>query len=156
MEAIGYADDTDPFRPYGYLTGEKVCYYTPPVSKLSVGTHQWYVKAVDKDGNKCQSGSTFKFTVGSTTNSVKIFVNHTGYLSNGNNRVVVDGSIGASKFEVVDSGGKSVFSGDLKSGGSAFGNYLVGASTRQESYGGTGKHTLRNYMRAKHLQSVSS
>jgi hypothetical protein len=124
-----WVNNYEPFRPYGYLTGEKVCYYTPPVSKLSAGTHQWYVKAVDKEGNKRQSGTTFKFTVGSTTDSVRIFVNHTGYLSKGNNRVVVDGSIGASKFEVVDPGGKSVFSGDLKSGGNVFGNYLVGDFT---------------------------
>jgi hypothetical protein len=130
-----WVNNYEPFRPYGNLDGEKVCYYTPPVSKLSVGTHQWYVKAVDKDGNKRQSSSTFKFTVGSTTDSVKIFVSHTGYLSNGNNRVVVDGSIGASKFEVVDSGGKSIFSGDLKSGGKAFGDYLVGDFTGIEGAG---------------------
>lgn len=118
----------EPFRPYGFLTAERVCYYTPLVSKLSAGAHQWYVKAVDRDGTKRQSSSVFNFTV-KDFGSTKVFVNHLGYPSNGKNRIVVDGSVGASSFDVVDFGGKVVFSGDLKSGGGAFGNYSFGDFT---------------------------
>ena len=118
----------EPFRPFGFLAAEKVYYYTPLVSKLSAGSHQWYVKAVDGDGNKRQSNSMFNFKV-EDFGTVKVFVNHLGYLSNENKRVVVDGSVEASSFDVVDLGDKVVFSGDLKSGGGAFGNYLVGDFT---------------------------
>lgn len=124
----------EPFRPYGFLAAEKVYYYTPLVSKLSAGSHQWYIKAVDANGNKRQSSSMFTFTV-KDFDSTKVFVNHVGYLSNENNRVVVDGSVGASSFDVVDLTGKVVFSGDLKSGSSAFGNYLVGDFTGLEVSG---------------------
>ena len=124
----------EPFRPYGFLAAEKVYYYTPLVSKLSAGSHQWYVKAVDGDGNKRRSSSMFKFTV-KDFGTTKVFVNHVGYLSNENNRVAVDGSVGASSFDVVDLSGKVVFSGDLKSGSSAFGNYLVGDFTGLEVSG---------------------
>ena len=118
----------EPFRPFGFLATEKVYYYTPLVSKLSAGSHQWYAKAVDRDGNERQSNSTFNFTV-EDFGTTKVFVNHLGYLSSENNRVVVDGSVGASSFDVVDLGGKVVFSGDLKSGGGAFGNYSFGDFT---------------------------
>jgi len=124
----------EPFRPFGFLAAEKVCYYTPLVSKVSAGSHQWYVKAVDRDGNKRQSSSVFNFKV-ADFGATKVFVNHLGYLSNENNRVVVDGSVGASSFDVVDLGGKVVFSGDLKSGGGAFGNYLFGDFTGPEGSG---------------------
>jgi len=118
----------EPFRAFGFLATEKVYYYTPLVSKLSAGSHQWYVKAVDKEGNKRQSNSMFKFKV-EDFGTTKVFVNHLGYLSNENNRVVVDGSVGASSFDVVDLDGKVVFSGDLKSGRGAFGNNLFGDFT---------------------------
>ncbi len=118
----------EPFRPYGFLAAEQVCYYAPLVSKLSAGSHRWYVKAVDRDGNKRQSSSVFHFTV-KDFGPTKVFVNHLGYLASENNRVVVDGSVGASSFDVVDLSGKVVFSGDLKSGGSAFGNYSFGDFT---------------------------
>jgi len=118
----------EPFRPFGFLAAEKVYYYTPLVSKVSAGSHQWYVKAVDKDGNKRRSNSMFNFKV-EDFGTAKVFVNHLGYLSNENNRVVVDGSVGASSFDVVDLGGSVVFSGDLNSGGGAFGNYLFGDFT---------------------------
>ena len=113
------------FRPFGVLAGEKVNYYTPLVSALSAGIHDWYVKAVDKDGNKHQSNSTFKFTV-AKFGPTKVFVNHLGYLSEANKRVVVDGSVGASSFDVVDLGGKVVCSGKLNSGECAFGKYVIG------------------------------
>ncbi len=118
----------EPFRPFGFLASEKVYYYTPLVSKLSVGPHQWYVTAVDKDGNRRRSKSVFQFKV-EDFGTTKVFVNHLGYLSNENNRIVVDGSVGASSFDVIDSSGKVVFSGDLKSGSSAFGKYLTGDFT---------------------------
>jgi len=118
----------EPFRPFGFLAAEKVYYYTPLVSKVSAGSHQWYVIAVDGAGNKRQSNSMFNFKV-EDFGATRVFVNHLGYLSNENNRVVVDGSVGASSFDVVDLGGKVVFSGDLKSGGGAFGNYLFGDFT---------------------------
>ena len=98
----------EPFRPFGFLAAEKVYYYTPLVSKLSAGPHQWYVKAVDGDGNKRQSNSMFNFKV-EDFGTVKVFVNHLGYLSNENKRVVVDGSVEASSFDVVDLRGKVVF-----------------------------------------------
>jgi len=124
----GSYGDYEPFRPYGFLAAEKVCYYTPLVSKLSAGSHRWYVKAVDRDGNKRPSSSVFNFTV-KEFGSTKVFVNHLGYLPNGNDRVVVDGSVGASSFDLVDLGGKVVLSGDLKSGGDAFGDYSFGDFT---------------------------
>ena len=140
----GKVGDYEPFRPYGSLAAEKVCYYTPMLSKLAAGAHQWHVIAVDKAGNKCRSGSTFNFTVeafdsdadkAGNSDSAGVFVNHLGYLSKEDKRIVVDGSIGASKFEVVDLAGKPVFSGRLKNGGSAFGNYLVGDITGLEASG---------------------
>ena len=94
----------EPFRPFGFIDKEEVCYYTPLLSKLSAGAHQWYVKAVDGDGNKRQSDRVFDFTVGEF-GTPKVFVNHVGYLSNENKRVVVDGNVGASSFDVVDVGG---------------------------------------------------
>jgi len=118
----------EPFRPYGFLATEKVCYYTPPVSKLSAGSHQWYVTAVDRDGNNRRSGRVFNFTV-KDFGSTKVFVNHLGYLSGANNRIVVDGGAGASSFDVVDSAGTVVFSGKLNRGNDAFGNYLFGDFT---------------------------
>jgi hypothetical protein len=124
----------EPFRPFGFLAAEKVCYYTPLLSKLPAGPHQWYVKAVDKDGNKRRSTSVFKFKV-EDFSATKVFVNHLGYLSNANNRVVVDGSVKASSFDLVDLNGKVVFSGDLKSGRGAFGNYLFGDFTGPEVSG---------------------
>ena len=86
------------------------------------------MKAVDKDGNTRRSDSVFEFKV-EDFGTTKVFVNHLGYLSKENKRVVVDGSVEASSFEVVDLAGKVVFSGDLKSGSSAFGNYLFGDFT---------------------------
>jgi len=115
----------EPFRPFGFLAAEGVCYYTPLLSKVSTGSHRWYVKAVDREGNKRRSNSIFSFKV-EDFGATKVFVNHVGYLSGENNRVVVDGSVGARSFDVVDVGGKVVFSGDLKSGGGVFGNYLFG------------------------------
>jgi len=96
----------EPFRPFGFLAAEKVYYYTPLVSKVSAGSHQWYVIAVDGAGNKRQSNSMFNFKV-EDFGATRVFVNHLGYLSNENNRVVVDGSVGASSFDVVDLGGKA-------------------------------------------------
>jgi hypothetical protein len=123
-----------PFRPFGLLAAEKVYYYTPLLSKLPAGTHQWYVKAVDKDGSKRQS-NVFNFKVEDfKVGAAKVFVNHLGYLSGENNRVVVDGSVGASSFDLVDLGGKVVYSGELKSGG-AFGDYLVGNFTGPKTPG---------------------
>lgn len=113
----------EPFRPFGFLAAEKIYYYTPQVSKLTSGPHQWYVKAVDKDGGKHRCKSIFNFKVADFKNT-KIFVNHLGYLSNANNRVVVDDSIGASSYDVVDLNGKVVFSGDLTGDRGAFGNNL--------------------------------
>jgi len=118
----------EPFRPFGFLPAEQVYYYTPLVSKVSAGSHQWHVKAVYKDGKKHQANSMFNFKV-KDFGTPRIFVSHLGYLSNENNRVVVDGSVGASSFDVVDLDGRVVFSGDLKSGGGAFGNYLAGNFT---------------------------
>ncbi|MCF7956568.1 MAG: glycoside hydrolase family 9 protein [Phycisphaerae bacterium] len=118
----------EPFRPFGFLAAEKVYYYTPLLSKVPAGSHQWYVTAVDKDGSKRRSGSVFKFEVEGLP-AAKVFVNHLGYLANANKRVVVDGSVGAALFDVVDAGGKVVFSGDLKSGDSAFGDNLFGDFT---------------------------
>lgn len=118
----------EPFRPFGFLAAEKMYYYTPSLSKLSAGEHSWYVNAVGKDGNKQRSKSLFTFTV-ADVGTPKIFVNHLGYFSHANSRVVVDGSIGASSFDVVDKGGTSVFSGALKSGGNTFGKHLSGDFT---------------------------
>ncbi|MCF7957647.1 MAG: glycoside hydrolase family 9 protein [Phycisphaerae bacterium] len=118
----------EPFRPFGFLAAEKVYYYTPLVSTLSAGSHQWHVKAVDKDGNKRRSNSMFNFKV-EDFSPAKVFVNHLGFLSNANKRVVVDSGVNASSFEVLDLAGQVVFSGDLKSGGGAFGNNLVGDFT---------------------------
>jgi len=101
----------EPFRPFGVLAEENVCYYTPLLSKVAAGAHQWYVKAVDGDGHKRQSDRVFNFTV-EEFGATKVFVNHLGYLSKENKRVVVDGSVGASSFDVVDVGGTVVFSGD--------------------------------------------
>lgn len=124
----------EPFRPFGLLAAQKVYYYTPLVSNLSAGPHKWFVKAVDKDGNKRQSDDTFNFTV-EDFGTTGVFVNHLGYLSNGNKRVVVGGSVGTSSFEIVDLEGKVVFSGNLKSGGDAFGKYLYGDFTSLEVSG---------------------
>ncbi len=117
-----------PFRPFGFLAAEHVCYYTPLVSTLSAGAHQWFVAAVDRAGKKRRSGSvgTFKAEEFRTTG---IYVNHAGYLSNENVRVVVVGSLGVSSFDVVDSGGAVVLSGVLKSGRGAFGNHVFGEFT---------------------------
>jgi len=134
----GKVHDYEPFRPYGSLAGDKVCYYTPPLSKLSAGARPWHVVAVDKAGNKRRSASTFQFTVqafdsdadkGRVFDSARVFVNHLGYLPTEDKRIVVDGGVGATEFEVVDLAGKSVFSGKLHSGGGVFGNYLVGDIT---------------------------
>jgi len=124
----------EPFRPYGSMTVDKVHYYTPPLSKLSIGSHQWYVNAVDGSGKKTRSSSTFTFTVDSVSDAgaakapvnTKIFVNHAGYFSEGNNKIVVKGSVGATTFDIVDHSGKSVYSGSLKSSGKAFGDFLMG------------------------------
>ena len=124
----------EPFRPFGFLAKEKVYYYTPLVSKVSAGTHPWYVKAVDKKGNKRQSNMIFNFKV-EDVGTPQIFVSHLGYLGNENKRVVVDGGGGASSFDVVDSGGKVVLSGKLKDGGEAFGHYLTGDFTGLEVSG---------------------
>ncbi len=118
----------EPFRPFGILAAEKVHYYTPLLSKASQGPHKWYVTAVDTDGNKRRSYSTFNFTVKAFA-TTKVFVTHLGYISNKNNRLVVDGSVRASSFDVVDLGGKVVVSGDLHSSAGAFGNYLIGDFT---------------------------
>lgn len=118
----------EPFRPYGFLAAEKICYYTPPVSKLAAGPHQWHVEAVDRDGNKRRSENRFSFKV-EAPGPPKVFVNHLGYLSGGNIRFVVDGSVGAPSFDVVDLEGKVVLSGDLKSDGGAFGKYMFGDFT---------------------------
>jgi hypothetical protein len=119
----------EPFRPFGFLAAENIYYYTPLVSKLSAGDHQWHVIAVDKNGARRRSNDVFNFKVDDfTVGDAKVFVNHLGYPSNENNRVVVDRSVGASRFDVVDLDGKAVFSGDLKSGG-AFGDNLFGDFT---------------------------
>ncbi|MBT3201661.1 MAG: hypothetical protein HN350_17300 [Phycisphaerales bacterium] len=123
-----------PFRPFGPLASEKVYYYTPLVSKVSAGDHRWHVVAVDKDGGKRRSNSIFKFKA-EAFGAAKVFVNHLGCLSGENSRVVVDGGVGASRFEVLDLGGKVVFTGDLKSGGDAFGNYLAGNFTGPKNSG---------------------
>lgn len=127
-------DNSKPFRPHGILSAENACYYTPLVSTLSEGTHQWHVQAVDGDGNRRRSSGTANFTVEAPGTS-KVFVNHLGYPSGGNHRIVVDGSVEASSFDVVDTGGKVVFSGDLKSDGGAFGAYLFGDFTGPEASG---------------------
>ena len=124
----GRYDNYEPFRPFGFLAAEKVYYYTPLVSKLPAGSHQWYVNAVDRNGNTRQSTNICNFQV-EDFGTTKVFVSHLGYLSNENNRVVVDGSVGASSFDVLDLRGKVVFSGALNSGGDAFGTYLVGDFT---------------------------
>jgi len=121
----GHYGNYEPFRPFGFLAAEKVYYYTPLVSKVAAGSHQWHVNAVDKDGNKRQSKSIFNFKV-AEFGAVRVLVNHLGYLSNQSKRVVVDGGVEAASFDVLDVSGKVVFSGDLKSGGDAFGNNLVG------------------------------
>lgn len=118
----------EPYRPHGFLAAEKVCYYTPLASKLTSGSHRWHVIAVDGDGNKRRSSSVFSFTV-ETLDAARVWVNHLGYLSSGNHRVVVDGGTGASSFDVLNMGGKVVFSGSLKKRGGAFGNYLSGDFT---------------------------
>lgn len=123
--AGGKYGNYEPFRPYGLLKGEKVYYYTPLLSKLTVGTHQWYVVAVRKNGNKRRSNNVSKFKVVDFP-TVKVFVNHLGYFRAESKRVVVDSSVKASSFDVVDVAGKVVFSGDLKSGRGAFGNNLFG------------------------------
>jgi hypothetical protein len=130
----GSYDNYEPFRPFGVLADENVCYYTPLLSKLSAGAHQWYVNAVDGNGIKRQSDRAFDFTVGEF-GATKVFVNHVGYLSNENKRVVVDGSVGASSYDVVDVGGTVVFSGDLTSGGDVFGNFVVGDFTELRDSG---------------------
>ena len=117
-----------PFRPFGFLANDKIYYYTPLVSKISVGAHQWHVKSVDKNGKKRQSNTKFNFKV-EDVGTPQLFVNHLGYLASENKRVVVDGRGGASSFDVVDSADKVVFSGKLKDGGKAFGHYLTGDFT---------------------------
>jgi hypothetical protein len=117
-----------PFRPFGFLAEKKVYYYTPMVSKLSPGSHQWYVRSVDNDGNKRRSKSIFHFKV-KEFGPTKVFVSHLGYLSAENKRVVVDAGDGVSSFDVVGLDGKVVFSGDLKMGGGAFGAHGVGDFT---------------------------
>ncbi len=124
----------EPFRPYGFLAAESVCYYTPLVAKLSPGPHRWHINAVDGDGNKRRSSSVFHFTV-EDLESTKVFVNHLGYLSDGRHRVVADGSVAASSFDGMDPAGKVVFSGDLKGGGGALGDYLFGDFTAPEASG---------------------
>ena len=129
----------EPFRPYGFLAAEQVCYYTPLASKLPAGAHQWHVEAVDRDGNRRRSDSMFSFKV-EAPGPTKVFVNHLGYLSGGNIRFVVDGSVGASSFDVVDLAGKVVLSGDLKSDGGAFGKYMFGDFTGP---GASGTYRIR-------------
>ena len=121
----GHYGNYEPFRPFGSLASEKIYYYTPLVSKVATGSHQWYVNAVDKDGNKRQSKSIFNFKVADFV-AARVFVNHLGYLANQSKRVVVAGSIGASSFDVMDVSDKVVFSGELKNSGGAFGNNLIG------------------------------
>lgn len=114
-----------PFRPYGFLAGQEVCYYTPQVSKFTPGPHRWHVTAVDNDGNKRRSDREGTFTV-EDPGTTRIFVNHLGYPAAGLHRIVVDGSVATSTFEVVDEAGKSVASGDLKNAGDALGSFLHG------------------------------
>ncbi len=119
----------EPFRPYGSLAADKVHYYTPRLSDLTPGLHKWHVMAVDVDGNRRRCGRTFSFTVedpGAAKDSLKIFVNHLGYLPGNTPRVVVDRSVAATSFEVVDADGGAVFSGKLRASEGAFGAYLVG------------------------------
>jgi len=128
----------EPFRPYGSLVTDQVYYYTPRLSDLTPGPHKWHVIAVDAGGNKRKCGRAFSFTVedpGAAKDSLKIFVNHLGYLPGSTPRVVVDRSVAATSFEVVDADGDAVFSGKLRDGGGAFGAYLVGDITGLEGSG---------------------
>lgn len=114
----------EPFRPFGFLPAEGIHYYTPQLSKLAAGPHQWHVEAVDKNGSKRRSDSVFHFTV-EETDTPKVFVNHLGYLSNQTIRVVVDGGVVASSCELVDLKGTVVSSAALLDGGPAFGNHMI-------------------------------
>lgn len=118
----------EPFRPFGLLAGDRVQYYTPLVSKVPAGSHQWYVTAVERDGVKRRSDGVFEFEVVELPDD-NLFVNHLGYLSHASKRVVVDGSVDASSFDVVDKDDKVAFSGVLSSGANAFGKHLVGDFT---------------------------
>lgn len=122
--AAEHHGDYEPFRPFGYLPAERIQYYTPELSKLAAGSHHWHVEAVDKDGNRRRSESVFHFTV-EDVGSPKVFVNHLGYFSNHNIRVVADGGVRAESCDLVDASGKVVSSAALHDGGSAFGNHLV-------------------------------
>jgi hypothetical protein len=125
-----------PFRPFGPLAAEKVVYYTPLVSKVAAGGHKWRVTAVDKNGARRRSDSIFKFkTEAFKVGAAKVFVNHLGYLSNENNRVVVARGVGASRFDVLDLNGKVVFTGALKRGGGALGDNLFGDFTVPGGWG---------------------
>ncbi|MFO8026927.1 MAG: glycosyl hydrolase, partial [Opitutales bacterium] len=107
-------DNYEPFRPYGYLPETKVHYYTPKLSDLTEGPHRWQIIGIDEDGKLRQSVQRFRLSITEPPN-VKLFVNHLGYLVEESKRVVVDASVEASRFEVLDQHGKVVYSGDLKS-----------------------------------------
>lgn len=130
-EVVG---NEEPFRPYGQLADEDICYYTPALSKLSPGRHRWHVEAVDPDGNKRRSGSQFEFTV-EKPGVPRVFVSHLGFLPGGNHRVVADGTLGATSFDLLDSRGKVVSSGKLRKAGSALGNYSFGNLAVPEASG---------------------
>lgn len=115
-------EEYEPFRPFGLLPGEQVQYYTPPLSRVLPGSHQWHVVAVDEDGGRRRSGEDFHFRV-AEFGPFKVFVSHAGALAKQKRRVVADADVGVSRFEVLDSKGRVVSSGEFSEDG-AFGEYL--------------------------------
>ncbi|OGS20512.1 MAG: hypothetical protein A2252_01105 [Elusimicrobia bacterium RIFOXYA2_FULL_39_19] len=77
--------------------------------------------------------------VSSDSKKIKILINHLGYLTQGNKKVVIS-SGNFSVFELIDIGSNVVFTGSLNSAGTDLGSYLVGDFT---NFTATGTYRIR-------------
>lgn len=118
------AGNYESFRPYGFCADRKICYYTPLANRLETGPHQWRIVAVGSDGTTRLSSDAFRFQT-EGFGPRKVWVNHLGYLTGTRGRIVVDASLEASSFSLVDHSGKILHRGPLKPL-AVIGDYLAG------------------------------